>query len=67
MSMSYSFTKKGPGRKHDYSGVYRKIHSGMTFRQQYLIREKCGAVTETFWRRYRRYLDLIVKYLFERI
>ena len=52
MSMSNSFTRKGPGRRHDYSGVRRKIHENIHPYYEWLIRERCGALTETFLRRY---------------
>ena len=52
MSMSTSFTRKGPGLRHDYSGVRRKIHKNIHPYYEWLIRERCGALTETFLRRY---------------
>ena len=55
MSMSTSFTRKGPGRRHDYSGVRRKIHENIHPYYEWLIRERCGALTETFLRRYWKY------------
>lgn len=52
MSMSTSFTRKGPGRRHDYSGVRKKIHKNIHPYEEWMIRERCGALTETFMRRY---------------
>lgn len=49
------FTRKGPGRIHCFAGVNKKIQSNdMNLEQEWATREKYGAITETFYKRYRK-------------
>ena len=56
--LSYSYTKKGSGRAHNYAGVRKQVDIDSPIEREYELRIKCGALTETFCRRYRHVLKL---------
>lgn len=48
--LSKSFTKKGTGRMHDFSGIIKKCR-GKNIKEEREIRRRCGAFTYTFFRK----------------
>ncbi len=50
---SKSFTKKGPGRRHNYMGLTPKFHA-VDVHREFDLRLLHGRLTDAFIRRYRK-------------